>query len=48
MLMGDESWGIFFTRVPSAVLVACVVISLALPFARAFLRRPVAAGATSV
>jgi len=48
MLMGDESWSIFFTRIPSAVLVACVLFSIASPFIRAYLRKPAAAGAGSV
>jgi putative tricarboxylic transport membrane protein len=47
MLMGDESWSIFFTRVPSAVLVACVLFSIASPFIRAYWRKPAAAGAAS-
>ena len=47
MLMGDESWSIFFTRVPSAVLVACVLFSIASPFIRAYWRKPAAAGASS-
>ena len=47
MLMGDESWSIFLTRVPSAVLVVCVLFSIASPFIRAYWRKPAAAGATS-
>ena len=47
MQMGDESWSIFFTRVPSVVLVVCVLFSIASPFIRAYWSKPAAAGATS-
>jgi putative tricarboxylic transport membrane protein len=47
MLMGNESWSIFLTRVPSAILVICVVLSVAHPFVRGFLRRPAVAKASS-
>jgi putative tricarboxylic transport membrane protein len=47
MLMGDESWSIFFTRIPSAVLVVFVLFSIASPFVRAYFRRPTVAGASS-
>ena len=47
MLMANESWSIFFTRIPSAVLVVCVLASVASPFVKAYWRKPAAAGAVS-
>jgi putative tricarboxylic transport membrane protein len=47
MLMADQSWSIFFSRIPSAVLVVCVLASIASPFVKAYWRKPAAARAAS-
>ncbi len=39
MQMGDGDWSIFLNRRVSAILIACIVIMLAMPFMRALVRR---------
>ncbi len=39
MLMADGDWGIYLSRIPSAVLVACIVLSLLSPAMRPFFKR---------
>ena len=48
MIMSDGGWSIYFSRIPSAIIVLCIVLSVASPFIRTFFsRRDLAATKTA-